>query len=167
MSGKLLTRCLCLLITVLVVSCYGDDINILTNPGFELGLTGWSGRNCTISAESSIVHTGSGSAKAYNRTATWQGIKQDILSDVISGETYQISGWVRLENAAAGTVIVSVEQTDGDGTHYHNINSATANNHGWVQLSGNFTYNPTGTASTLNVYFEGPPVDQQQVQRAR
>jgi hypothetical protein len=50
MSGKLLTGCLCLLATILVVPCYGDT-NILTNPGFEEGITGWSNGNCSISAD--------------------------------------------------------------------------------------------------------------------
>ncbi len=48
MSGKLLPTCSCLFAAILVVSCYGD-INILTNPGFEVGITGWSKRNCSIS----------------------------------------------------------------------------------------------------------------------
>jgi hypothetical protein len=79
----------------LVVSGYSDtNINILTNAGFEVGTTGWSNGNCSISAESGTVHIGSGSAKAYSRTSTWQGISQDILSSAVSDETYQVSGWV-------------------------------------------------------------------------
>ncbi len=157
MPGKLPT-CICVLTAAIVFSCYGDT-NILTNPGFESGITGWSGRSCSISAESSTVRTGSGSGKAYNRTSIWNGIKQDILSDVESGGTYQISGWVRLEDSASDTVIVSIQQTDDSGTNYYNVDNASANSNGWVELSGQFTYSPTGTATILQVYFEGPAVD--------
>jgi hypothetical protein len=76
MSGKLLTRCLCLFTTIPAVSCYAD-INILTNPGFESGLTGWSDRSATISAESSIVRTGSGSY-VCSQFATWWADRLDV-----------------------------------------------------------------------------------------
>lgn len=69
MPGKLLTMCLCLFSNTLVVSCYGD-INILTNPGFEKGITGWPDKYCSISAESDIVRTSSGSY-VCSQFATW------------------------------------------------------------------------------------------------
>ncbi len=133
-----------------------DATNILANPGFESGTDGWSGRNCSIEAVSTPVHSGSGSAKVYGRGAYWQGIKQSMLGKMVDGKTYQISGWVRLEGAESDTVIVSVEQQDDSGTNYYNVASAAATDSGWVQLSGSFTLNVNGTLSVLDVYFEGP-----------
>ena len=45
----------------------GKNTNILINPGFENGTDGWGGRGCEIKAITSVVHGGSGSAKALNR----------------------------------------------------------------------------------------------------
>lgn len=76
MSGKLLTRCLCLITAVLVVSCCGDT-NILTNPYFEEGTTGWSDKYCSISAESGTVRTGSGSYMC-SQFATWRADSLEV-----------------------------------------------------------------------------------------
>jgi glucuronoarabinoxylan endo-1,4-beta-xylanase len=137
---------------------YGDT-NILVNPGFEGGTDGWAGRNCAIEAVTSVAHSGSGSVKATGRTANWQGVKQSVFDKMVNGKTYRISGWVRLENAASSTVILSVDQQDGKGNNYHNVASATATDSNWVLLSGNFTLDVNGTLSLLDVYFEGPAAD--------
>jgi O-glycosyl hydrolase len=134
---------------------YGDT-NVLTNPGFESGTTGWAARSCSISTVTSPVHSGSYSGWAYNRTATWQGIKQSMLGKMVSGKTYRISGWARISSTSA-TVKVTFEKQDGSGTSYYSVASATATNSGWVELSGNYTLNVTGTLAVLDVYFEGPP----------
>jgi hypothetical protein len=155
MHSKGLCKSLFLLLFLLLASAYGDT-NVLVNPGFESGTDGWSGRNCAIEAVSTPVHSGSGSAKASGRDADWQGIKQSVFGKMVDGKTYQISGWVRLENATSDTIIVSVEQQDESGTSYHNVARATVTDSNWVQLSGNFTLNVNGTLSVLDVYFEGP-----------
>jgi hypothetical protein len=155
MHSKGLCKSLFLLLFLLLASAYGDT-NVLVNPGFESGTAGWSDRNCSIEAVTSPVHSGSGSAKALGRDANWQGIKQSVFGKMVDGKTYQISGWVRLENTKSDTVIVSIEQQDDSGTNYHNVASVTATDSNWVQLSGNFTLNVNGTLSVLDVYFEGP-----------
>lgn len=139
-------------------AAYGDT-NVLKNPGFEDGTNGWVGRSCKIEAVKSPVHSGAGAAKAFGRTETWQGIKQSLLGKVLNGSTYKISAWVRLENAEADTVTISIEQADNDATQYINVNSATASKGEWVQLTGEFTVNANGTLKTLDVYFEGPAAD--------
>jgi glucuronoarabinoxylan endo-1,4-beta-xylanase len=141
----------------LPLACAGGDINILVNPGFETGTAGWADRNCTITAVTSPVHSGLSSAKASGRTADWQGIKQSVWGKMVEGKPYEISGWVRLANAPSATVALSVEQQDDAGTNYHRIASATVTDTDWTQLSGEFTLQVTGTASVLDVYFEGPP----------
>jgi len=134
---------------------YGDT-NILVNPGFENGTDGWEGRNCPIEAVKSPVHSGSGSVKASKRNANWQGVKQSVFDKMANGKNYQISGWVRLDNAASGRIALSVEQQDGKGTNYHNVATATAMDSNWVLLSGDFTLEVSDTLSVLDVYFEGP-----------
>lgn len=147
-----------LLLFLSLAPAYGDT-NILVNPGFENGTEGWAGRNCAIEAVTSVVHSGSGCVKATGRTANWQGVRQSVLDKMVNGKTYRISGWVRLENAASATVILSVDQQDDSGTNYHNVASTTATDSNWTLLSGNFTVDVNGTLSFLDVYFEGPPAD--------
>ena len=156
MYRKSFFTCLFFVLILSLMPSYGDT-NVLTNPGFESGTTGWSGRSCSISTVSSPVYNGSQSGRAYNRHDFWQGIKQDMIGKMVPGETYQISGWVRISDPTSRTVKETFEQRDGNGTRYIPVDSVTANNSSWVQLSGDFTLNVTGTLSVLDVYFEGPP----------
>ncbi len=149
--------CYCLLLTAVVslAPAYGDT-NLLENPGFENGTAGWAGRSCAIESAGDPVHGGTGSARVYDRKEAWQGIKQSVLGKMQDGTTYQISAWVRLENADSNTVTVSVEQADDDGTSYLNVASTMATKGEWVHLSGEFTLYVSGTLKVLDVYFEGP-----------
>ncbi len=136
---------------------YGQtNTNIVANPGFERGREFWFDRTCAIEAATSPVHGGSGSCKAINRGANWQGIKQSLFEKMISGKTYKVSGWVRLDNAASDTVAISFEQQDDSGTKYLGVARATATNTDWTLLSGEFIPDVNGTLSVLDVYFEGP-----------
>jgi glucuronoarabinoxylan endo-1,4-beta-xylanase len=154
--------CKCLYITLflpLFCACVYGDTNILVNPGFEDGINRWSGRSCPIEAVTSPVHSGSGSARAYGRTDTWQGIRQSLLHTIVDGKTYQISAWVRVQNPSSpdgDTIAVSMEQQDNSGTHYHNVASVTATDKDWTQITGDFTLHVEGTLFLLDVYFEGP-----------
>ncbi len=140
---------------LLMINAYGDD-NIVVNPGFESGREGWYDRTCAIKAVSSDVHSGRGSGKAIERGANWQGIKQSLFGKMVDGSTYQVSGWVKLDNAASDEVAISFEQQDDNGTRYIGVARAMATDTAWLQLSGEFTLNVTGTLSVLDVYFEGP-----------
>lgn len=152
------TNVLIILAAILTASSsyVAADTNILTNPGFESGTTGWTSRSCSISTVTSPApHGGTYSARAYNRTQTWHGIQQNVLNKMVIGQTYQISGWVRI-SAASGTVKVTIQKTDGSGTTYANVATGNANNSGWIQISGNYTLTVNGTLTELLVYFEGP-----------
>lgn len=137
--------------------CYGDT-NILVNPAFE-DSNGWTDRSCTFTYTAEQKHSGSKSGKASGRTENWQGIKQSVLGKMENGKTYQISGWVRLENAIGNNITASVEQQDGAGTQYFNVATVSAVDNNWVQLSGSFTPNFSGPVQVLDVYFEGPAAD--------
>ncbi len=155
MPVKHFYMCLFFAVALSLSPCYGDT-NLLTNPGFEDGATGWAGRNCPFSTSTSEKHSGSQSGRAYSRTDTWQGIKQSLLGKMENGKTYQISGWVKLENAASANVSLTVAQADSADTNYIHVAGGVGNDSNWVPLSGNFTLNFTGELGTLDVYFEGP-----------
>jgi hypothetical protein len=138
-----------------ITPVYGDT-NVLQNPGFENGTDGWEGRGGKIEAVTTPVHSGSGAVKALERTDAWQGIKQSLIDKVQSGKTYKLSGWVRLDNSDSENITMSIEMTDDNPVQYINIETLTCSNTEWTELSGEFTVKPTGTLTTLDIYFEGP-----------
>jgi glucuronoarabinoxylan endo-1,4-beta-xylanase len=144
-------------ITIITIplSLYADT-NLLTNPGFENGTTGWVSRSCSITTVTTPVYSGSRSARAYSRTATWHGIQQNMLDKMMSGNTYQISGKIRTSTSASSTVKITVQKTENGTTTYSNVATGTASNSGWTSLSGNYNYTTSGTVTELYVYFEGP-----------
>src|SRR5262249_50288964 len=133
--------------------------NLLSNPGFEAGNTsGWGqfGGAFSITAETSVVHSGTFAAQVTNRTQTFEGISQSILSVLTPGQTYNISAWVRLISGANQNVQMTVQKIDVGGTTYASVNSNSVSSTSWTQLSGQYTYNPSGTASGLTLYVEVP-----------
>ena len=88
--------------------------NILTNPGFESGTTGWSAFGGSFTTSSEIKRSGTYSGKSYNRTGKWNGLQQNMMGKMESGKTYTISGWIMLEGAGSGgdTIQAAVRQKD-------------------------------------------------------
>ncbi|MGA2916507.1 MAG: carbohydrate binding domain-containing protein [Sedimentisphaerales bacterium] len=137
--------------------CYGDT-NLLTNPGFESGTTGWSGFGCSFTTSTTIYHSGTKSGYAYGRTATWNGISQSLLGKMTAGKTYTLTYWIRLENASGNgdTIGATISKTDGSGTSYTQVGSTTAFNNEWTPISGSYTLTVSGTLTNLLLYFAGP-----------
>jgi glucuronoarabinoxylan endo-1,4-beta-xylanase len=130
--------------------------NLVTNPGFETGTTsGWFAFGTpTISVETSQVHSGTYAAQVTGRTATYMGIAQSFAGVLQAGQTYDVSAWVMLVSGGNQTMHLTMQKTDGGGTSYAQIASGSVSSSGWTQLSGQYTYNPSGTVSTLNFYAE-------------
>jgi glucuronoarabinoxylan endo-1,4-beta-xylanase len=130
--------------------------NILTNPGFETGTTtGWSPfGSVTLTVETSTVHSGTYACQVGNRTATWNGIAQSLLNKLQSGQTYNVSAWVRLVSGGSQTIHLTMQKTDANPTSYTQIASGSVSSSGWTQLTGQYSYNPAGSVSTLNFYAE-------------
>jgi DUF1680 family protein len=133
-------------------------VNLITNPDLETGnISGWAVNGAgAIAVSTAQKHSGTYSLLHTGRTATWNGPLQNITSKVQSGTTYACSGWVRLDNASSDSIIMTIRKTDGNGTTYTNVASATGSNSSWIQLSGNYTLTVTGTLTDLSIYFEGP-----------
>ncbi|MCP4608364.1 MAG: hypothetical protein GY845_06585 [Planctomycetes bacterium] len=146
---------LLLLLSFLMSSLGQANENLLINPGFEEGTSGWSDRGGTFST-STVSRSGSYSGYATNRSAFWEGIKQSVLGKMIPGETYTISAWMKLENSSSDHIIVTIQLTDDRGTNYIRVDEATGYSNRWTKLSGRFTLDVVGILTTLDVYFEGP-----------
>src|ERR1039457_2625798 len=132
--------------------------NLVTNPGFETGnTTGWFAFGSpTISIETSQVHSGAYACLVTNRTATYMGIAQSFVGVLQAGQTYNVSASVRLVSGGNQTMQLTMQKTDGSGMSYAAIASGSVSSSGWTQLSGQYTYNPSGTVTALNLYAEVP-----------
>src|SRR5580692_6343074 len=133
--------------------------NLVTNPGFETGDTsGWFGfgLTTTLAAETSVVHTGSYAALVSNRTATYMGIAQAFQGVLQSGTTYDISAWLQLTKGPSQTMYLTMQQEDGAGVAYNNIATGTIATNVWTLISGQFTFNYSGTLTSLVLYAEMP-----------
>jgi hypothetical protein len=132
--------------------------NLFTNPGFESGTTGWPGNSsATLSSVTNQFHGGSRSAYLTNRTATWNGIVQNVAGVLQNSNTYALSAWVRIENATNQSVKITLQKTDASGLSYTSVASTTvASANAWKQLNGSFTLNIAGTLTNLTLYIEGP-----------
>ncbi len=144
-----------LLITCLKATGVEAVENLLVNPGFEEGTTGWDGRGCDLST-STFSRSGSYCGYATNRSFFWEGIKQSVLGKMIPGETYTISAWMKLDNSSSDQIIVTIEQRDDRGVSYTRVDESTGYDSRWTHLSGRFTLEAVGILTTLDVYFEGP-----------
>ena len=132
--------------------------NLITNPDLETGNTsGWAVNGAgAIAVSTAQKHAGTYSLLHTGRTATWNGPLQNITSKVQSGNTYNCSGWVRLDNAASASITMTIKKVDGSGTTYTNVASGTGSNSSWAPLSGSYTLTVSGTLTELSIYFEGP-----------
>ena len=147
-----------LLLAIFSVSGQAQTTNFLTNPGFETGnTTGWFAFGSPpLTVESTQVHSGSYACAVTGRTATYMGIAQSLAGVLSSGQTYNVSAWVRLVSGGNQNMQLTMQKTDGSGTGYTLIISNSVSSSSWTQLSGTYTYNPSGTVSTLNFYAEVP-----------
>jgi endo-1,4-beta-xylanase len=129
---------------------------LLTNPGFEQGTTDWSNFGGTsISAQSTYVHSGGQAVKVSNRNATWDGVQQDVTSQVqANGQgSYTLTAWFRL---ASGTYTAKVTvRLVADSTTYKGI-TCTANSTGWTECSGSTDLTWSGTLKSATFYLEIP-----------
>jgi glucuronoarabinoxylan endo-1,4-beta-xylanase len=135
-----------------------DAQNLVNNPGFESGAASpWSPfGSVLLTVETSQVHTGTYACQVGNRTATWNGIVQSMVGALQAGQTYNVSAWVMLVSGGNQTMQLTMQKTDGSGTSYAAMASGSVSSTAWTQLSGQYSYNPSGSVSALNFYAEMP-----------
>lgn len=127
--------------------------NIVQNPSFEDGLTGWTSGGGTISAVSTVKNSGCQSLLVSGRSQTYHGPGQDLdISNFNVGDVFEIYGFVR---AASGTpkMKITLKRTDSS-TSYNGIASATVNSSGWTEIRGTYIHSESGTLSGMRVYVE-------------
>lgn len=144
----------------IAVSCAvgAAPVNLIGNPGFESGLTGWAAYGGgTAQVVTTSPHSGTQAGRSTNRTSTNHGLRNSLLaSGAASARCYVASGWVRTSSATAVTVSMSVQQTDSYGGKYHTVKSLQVAD-AWTLISGVFRFDVNGPLTVLNLFFNGPP----------
>lgn len=132
--------------------------NLVTNPGFETGdTTGWFAWGAvTLTVESSVVHSGNYACEISGRTDTWNGIAQQLQGVLQPGQTYNVSAWVQLVSGGSQTMQLTLQKVDGSGTSYGLFAAGSVSANAWTQLVGQYTFNPSGSVTSVVLYAEMP-----------
>ncbi|MEV1121870.1 family 43 glycosylhydrolase [Actinosynnema sp. NPDC049800] len=135
--------------------------NLITNPGFEDGLTGWTvnSGNATDGAVLSTTadaHSGSGAVQVTNRKTTGSGPAQDLAGKVQAGKTYTVTAWVKYENAASPATKQFFVTMHYGGSTYTNLGTGTVPRGQWGLLQGTFTIPAGQSVTTPRVFVETP-----------
>lgn len=91
--------------------------NLLVNPGFESGLTGWSTSQGTAvySIDNMTLYSGFFSCRGVETGIGSLGrLYQDVTNITSSGNQYQISGWIKT-SGVNGSVVIGLDYVDADG----------------------------------------------------
>jgi len=140
-----------LLAAVLLIACATASAaeNLLPNGDFEQALSGWSalwtrtpgGRAV---ADSQIHHGGQHSVRIeHTGSQDWSFQRQEPL-EVLPGQIYELSGWVRLQGEGDATLCVSLRNTKDEATDWAFGAATTRATAEWRQLRSRFLV-PQGT----------------------
>ncbi len=141
---------------VIVVGEVNDGpVNLVTNPGFESGLTGWTAWGGALSL-SSDAYAGVQSVYHSNRTGNWQGPVYNLLPVVAGGSTYDIQAFSKITGAASADLSVTVKTVCVDGSSAYNwAGGNTVNSTAWTEVVGSLTL-PSCELTEVSLYFDGP-----------
>jgi hypothetical protein len=153
---------LILLLLLLTAGLLQAGDNLLVNPGFADGTTGWS-EMWTRTAGSGVreVVAGAGHEGAPGLRITQRGdddwaIEQNRRIVVAAGELFALGGWVQGE-AGSGTVTLSVvTRTAGDAVaEWEFARQDCAGVHAWQHLAGRFLIPSDCTSISMRITGRG------------
>jgi hypothetical protein len=140
-----------LVCTIFLLSGISASAELLSNPDFESGITGWEGRSATIAEETTQVHSGSGAVYVSGRSKNWYSVRQDILPTILangSGTEYTYSAWIKMATTGTHEVKLRLRLVFSDDTSVNNNEfKANANDSGWTQVSNTKTISWSGALS--------------------
>jgi uncharacterized repeat protein (TIGR01451 family) len=144
---------------VSITSVQAAVANYINNAGAENGVSPWTtfGGGAALQASSAQAHSGTKSFLMANRTQFYHGPNYDIKPLIDSGQLqvgkrYQASVWVRHNESTEQTLYLNVKKVDGSGTSYDTIEKRTVKPNTWMQISGFYIPEISGTLSSLSLY---------------
>lgn len=129
--------------------------NILTNADMESGTTNWVVNGAgTLSSDTTQFHGGARSVKTTGRTASWNGIGQNVAVSNFptSGQTYTVSAWVRSQTGTP-TAKLTLRLTAST-TTYLSLATTAVNSTGWTLVTGTGPVSWSGTLTGVLFYIE-------------
>ncbi|WP_141504721.1 carbohydrate binding domain-containing protein [Paenibacillus luteus] len=130
---------------------------LLVNPGFEDGLTGWTAYNpSTLTSVTDPVKSGANALEISARSMNYTGAMQDIKSILLSNGqgTYDFGAMLRTKSEDTQTMYANIFINDSTGDHYFNGSFVEANNGEWVLSSGSAYITWTGVLNYARIYTE-------------
>lgn len=127
--------------------------NMLSNPSFETGTTGWAGKGSAtikqVSAGTVTSYEGLNSMEITTTAAANDGAYYAVTLG--ASTTYTINLYARLA-ASGGTPVstINIGRQDQSGTNVDSCTGNIINSSGWTRLSCTFTTG--GTISSSNIY---------------
>ena len=145
------TLALCLL-PVLPVTAQ----NLVQNPGFESGTTGWWDYGpVSFSASPVASHSGTNGVLVTNRTEWWQGVAQTIFGVMQPEVMYRMSVWVKLPPGSTPQLMqLAVVKGDAGGETSETAADGMVTTN-WTKLSGGYTLRVNGTLIGLTMALRG------------
>jgi len=132
-----------------------DSSLVVLNPGFEDGLKHWSANGASIELDSEH-HSGTHSVLVKDRVSTWASVLQSVLGRLLPDQTYRISCFAKLKNAASADLKMTLKVVDGSGTRYLQVCYEKINSSTWTECAGNIVFDVTGTLESLDLFAERP-----------
>ncbi|MGU3646533.1 family 43 glycosylhydrolase [Microbacterium sp. C23T] len=131
-------------------------VELFQNPGFESGTTGWAVNDTATLTAATSAHSGSGAVQVTARATTGSGPVQNVTGTLQHGVTYDISGWVKYDNAASpATKQFFLTARYGNGT-FTNLGTGTVTKGQWGKLTGTFTVPDTQPLDSAQIFVETP-----------
>jgi len=128
---------------------------LLTNGNAEAGTSGWgvfgSG---TLAANTSVMYGGAQSLLLTGRTASWNGISQNVTAKLTNGRTYTTNVWIRSQSGTPSAKVTLAVTANGTTSYITLAPAMTVNASGWTLLSGTATVSWSGTLSNAVFYVE-------------
>ena len=139
---------------------WDNQDNLLSNPGFESGTTGWSVfGDGNFSMVNDPSYDGAQALLMSGRTATWNGIGRDVSNLLTAGKNYAYSCYARLGAGVDNCkLVLRIAYTDGSDPEYINIVEQSVGADAWTAIQGDFIYLPDAgkTVSNATLYLSGP-----------
>ncbi|MBP1988743.1 DUF4838 domain-containing protein [Paenibacillus eucommiae] len=133
-----------------------DPDELLTNPGFEKGMTGWeSFYTATLTSVTDPVNSGSKALGISKRSANYTGVMQDITQILLDkGQgTYDFEAMLRTESDTQ-RMYVNIFVLDSEGEHYFNGSFENVGSENWVKSSGSAAITWSGELKKARIYTE-------------
>ena len=133
-----------------------NQTNLLTNPGFESGLTDWTqynaqnGATIATTTVSSEIHTGTTALRVVNPVANssgqWKVQEAGSLMNLTSGKQYMVSYFVKAASSGGSIRLSTQDQNNSNALYQSDQTIGTS----WQQVSWIFTAN----ASQMRILFD-------------